>query len=260
MNKEFKFDPVKHVYTLNGKRMYGITTVLGVIGGSKTGALMQWAVNEGIKSTENWIKKNQRDLRDSAGINGVVVFADELQEALKEAKYAHRKKKEKAGEMGTDVHAEIEKTIKIWIEEGTGYSGELAVYEGIWTRKDVPEQLKHFVRWACNNKVKFLESEKQMYHENLFIAGTVDFIFEKEGKTYIGDVKTFAKMWDRTAMLQCAGYGLMYEHMYGKKIDGYCIVRLGKDGTFSEHWSKDVEGDTKGFLSAVQLFKTLENW
>ena len=61
-------------------------------------------------------------------------------------------------------------------------------------------------------------------------------------------------------MLQCAGYGLMYENMSGKKIDGYCVLLLTKKGEFKEQWSYDVEGDTNGFLAAYQLFKTLENW
>lgn len=241
MKKEFKFDPIKHTYTLDGKRMYGITTILNVISKPK---LIGWAARMAVEFLKKHFDLTGRALNEWS--------FKEWKDILERAKNAHRKKKEKAGEKGTDVHAEIEEIIKSTIaDKDKGLTG--ATTKG-------GKQIENFLDWAINNKVKFLESEKQLYHEDLFIAGTVDFIFEKEGKTYIGDVKTFAKMWDRTPMLQCAGYGLMYESMYDKKIDGYCIVRLGKDGSFSEHWGMDVSGDTKGFLAAVELFKQLKTW
>ena len=93
----------------------------------------------------------------------------------------------------------------------------------------------------------------------MWTAGTVDFLAEKDGKKFVGDVKTYDKIWDRVPFLQCAGYSLMLEEM-GHKTDSYCIIRLGKDGSFEEKWSFDTEGDRQGFLAALTLFKQLQTW
>ena len=223
---------------LDGKPMTGVTTVLSVIAKP---ALIPWAV----KMATDYIKTNckQDDL-----MRYLVNLAD-----LEAAKSAHRKKKEEAGEKGQDVHKLAEDIIKQAIKDD-GYLPPSLVSEDT--------QIQHFIDWAKNNSIKFVESEKQMYcdKDGLFVAGTVDLVFEKDCKTYIGDIKTYAKLWDRTPMLQCAAYGLMYQNMSGKQIDGYCVLLLTKTGEFKEQWSYYVEGDTKGFLAGYQLFNTLENW
>lgn len=226
----FKFNKEGHYYELDGKRMYGITNVLGVIAKP---ALIGWAARTACE----YVRDNLKTL-------------DNLEVVLAEAKNAHNRKKEAAGDKGHNTHSLIETLV---LEAIRGHGGYL---QGA---SDNP-QVQHFIDWADKNGIKFLESEKQLYNQDLFIAGTVDLVFEKNGKTYIGDIKTYAKLWDRTPMLQCAAYGLMYEKMFGKKIDGYCVLLLTKTGEFKEQWSYDVSGDTEGFLAAYKLFKTLENW
>lgn len=261
MKDAFEFDEKKHVYTLNGKKMYGITNVLSVI--SKP-ALIQWAADEACKHVVNGI---------GACIGPLGIFEGEpFDNLLKEARLAHRKKKEDAAEAGTDTHSLVENWVNWCIKE----HGGLPV---INLDIDGPDcgSIKHFCNWAAENKIRFLESEKRLYSEEMWVAGTCDLIFEKDGKTYIGDIKTYKKLWDRTPMLQCAGYGLMWEEMrhssfiaadadmsYAEwmergKIDGYCVIRI-KDGEFEVKWSYAVEDDRKGFLAALTLFKVLENW
>ena len=235
----FKFNKEGHYYELDGKRMYGITTVLGVIGKP---ALIGWAARMACEYVQEHANKVFHE--------GNFLFYEVTEEQLKEAKNTHRKKKEDAADKGHDIHETIETLVLEAIQANQGH---------IKGRSDNP-QVQHFIDWAIKNNIKFLESEKQLYNQDLFIAGTVDLVFEKDGKTYIGDIKTYAKLWDRTPMLQCAAYGLMYEKMFGKKIDGYCVLLLTKTGEFKEQWSYDVSGDTEGFLAAYKLFTTLENW
>ena len=242
--KDFKFNKEGHYYELDGKRMYGITNVLNVIAKP---ALIGWAARmacEYVKNSKVWelVPNTPRK---------IMIGDKELDTLLEEAKNAHRKKKEDAADKGHDTHSQIEEIILYALANTNGY---------ITGSKSENAQIQHFIDWAIKNNIKFLESEKQLYNEDLFIAGTVDLVFEKDGKIFIGDIKTYAKLWDRTPMLQCAAYGLMYEKMFGKKIDGYCVLLLTKTGEFKEQWSYDVSGDTEGFLAAYKLFKTLENW
>src|SRR3990167_766857 len=244
--KEFIFDEKKHVYTLDGKKLYGITNILSVI--SKP-ALIQWAANEAVKYIDN-----NRDLftegRGKPPKEYLVLDPEKFSVILGEAKTAHRKKKEDAADAGTNIHSKIEEYIELMITDQDGKPHSLNIENNT---------IQQFIDWAIKNDIKFLESEKRMYSEKLWVAGTADFIFEKDSKVYIGDIKTYKKLWDRTPMLQCAGYGLMYEEMTNKKVDGYVIIRM-KDEEFEDKWGYDVEGDTEVFLSALKLFKTLENW
>ena len=238
----FEFDPVKHVYTLDGKPLTGVTTILGVI---NKPALVAWASKmavEHIKGNSPW---------DEA--QSVYLVSES---ALDDAKQAHRRKKEDAGEKGTDLHALVEEYVKMCIAANT-----TAI---TFPPSDLPkfEPIVEFIRWAQTNKIRFLESEKRMYSRNWRLAGTADLIFEKEGKKYIGDVKTYAKIWDRVPFFQCAGYANFYEEMSEGKdhIDGYCVLRLSKDGSFESKWSFDTEGDTKAFFAAVELYRQLANY
>jgi hypothetical protein len=124
----------------------------------------------------------------------------------------------------------------------------------------MPTTITPFVNWAVENDIRFLASEKRFYSKSLLVAGTADLIFEKDGKRYVGDVKTFKKLWDRTPMFQCAGYALLAEEMGEPKFDGYCVLRLSEDGTFEAKWSYDVEGDTRAFLACVELYRQLNQW
>ncbi len=88
----FTFDEHLHVYRLNGARMYGITSVLGVIAKPM---LIPWAAGQVVE----WIKNNApKELVKGAYWYGVT------NKMLDEAKIAHRKKKESAGDIGKLVH------------------------------------------------------------------------------------------------------------------------------------------------------------
>lgn len=232
----FTFNKEKHYYELDGKRLYGITNVLGVIAKP---ALIQWAANEAVKYMEE----------NFPSIDTLMKDAHALKDVFAKAKSAHRRKKEDAATKGHNIHEEVENLIKEAIKKNGGI---------IAIEKSENPQIQKFLEWATG--IKFLASEKKMYSETHWIAGTVDMVFEKDGKTYIGDVKTYSGIYDRTPFFQCAGYALMLQEMEDLDAQGYCIVRLGKDGSFEERWSYDIEGDKVGFLAALTLFKQLESW
>src|SRR3990167_5977664 len=147
----FTFDPKKHLYELDGKPMTGVTTILSVIAKP---ALIQWAANEAVKYIE---EHSEHPVGKDYQVSVIT---------LTEAKTAHRKKKEDAGSKGTDVHKEVEGLIQDGIDNNNGY---------IFGQSD-NEQVKKFIDWATENKVKFLASEKQVYSEIHWLAGTLDFL------------------------------------------------------------------------------------
>lgn len=235
----FRFDEKKHAYFLNDKPMMGCTSVLGVIAKP---ALIGWASKMACEHI--------RDTGIEKTIDGIHYILTQGH-LIEEAKNAHRKKKEAAGESGTDLHALAEGYIRLCIDSNDGKPHAVC-----------PAGLEQFRDWAITHSVKFLATEKRMYSKTWWIAGTADIIFEKDGKKYIGDIKTYKKIWDRVPFFQCAGYANMYEEMTGGKetISGYCVLRLSKDGSFEEKWSFDIEGDTKAFFACVELYRQLQNY
>lgn len=239
MTKEFVFDEKEHAYFLDGKPLLGCTTVLGVIAKP---ALVPWAA----KMTVEYIEANCKKAKTQEG-SGYFVTKDDL----KAAKGAHNRKKEKAADDGTELHAMVEAFVKDAIENHNGQP--MGAF---------PAKIKCFVDWATKEDIRFLASEKRLYSEKLWVAGTCDLMFEKGGKRYVGDVKTYKKIWDRVPVIQTAGYALMAEEMGEEKFDGYCIICLPKEREFDEEedilWSWDTEGDREAFISAVRLHKYLK--
>ena len=238
--RNFTFNKEKHYYELDGRRLYGVTTILQVL---NKPALIPWAVKMAI----DYIKTN---CKQDELMRYLVNLAD-----LEAAKSAHRKKKEEAGAKGTDAHEIIEDTIKVSITSEKGYLPPSLI--------NVNPQVQHFIDWARNNKIQFLASEKQVYSELMWVAGTTDMVFIKDGKKYVGDVKTSSAIYPEH-FYQMAAYRMMLEEMGESDFEGSVVIRLGKDGKFNE--DKDVQfrfdyaTDRDAFLGALAIFKAGETY
>lgn len=241
--KNFTFNKEGHYYELDGKRMYGVTTVLGVIAKP---ALIPWAV----KTCVDYIKEHANIVYTDKKLDHYEITPQQLDEA----KSAHRKKKEDAGAKGTDAHAIIEGAIKAAIQINNGY---------VINNGDMPEQVQHFLDWAIKNNIQFLASEKQVYSENAWVAGTTDMVFVKDGKKYVGDVKTSSAIYTEH-FYQMAAYRMMLEEMGETDFEGSAVIRIGKDGKFNEskdvQWRYDYQTDLNAFLGALAIFKAGESY
>lgn len=252
MDKKFTFNEKTHRYFLDKKPLTGVTTILGTIAKP---ALIQWSANEAVK----YIKENLKDLK-------------QLNEILEQARYAHRKKKEKAGDIGTECHKWIENWIKgIKQNEPQG---------------DLKEMVDHFLNWVKENKIKFEVSEGRVYSEKYWYAGTMDMICEIDDKRYIGDIKTTGGIYGREPFAQCAAYRLAFEEMMGMQdFNGCVVVRIAKPSDkekieeynkqekiknnpqwrkefipFEIKFSYDYETDKKIFLAALDLYRGLQTF
>jgi hypothetical protein len=248
-----------HVYFADeeGKKKYtGITTVLGVL---NKPALVPWAARMAVEyiTTNEWTEWATNDI------------CYVKKETLEEAKTAYAKKREDGAKKGTDTHALVEEYVNECIERNGGKPFFVSIHESIQV----------FVDWARKENITFISAETPLVSQKHWIAGTADLIFEKDGKRYIGDIKTYKKIWDRQPFYQCAGYAMMYEEMNTilvvsseeqewhnsdeftntKKIAGYCVINLPKERDFIEDadimWSFDVEGDTRAFMACLEIYR-----
>jgi len=239
--KGFEYVDSGHAYYLDGKKMSGVTTVLGVLAKP---ALIGWAARMAVE----YIKESTK-VEDG--------FTESFEEAewesiLDLAKNAHAQKRDKAADRGTDVHALVEEYVKECIEEHSGYPRV-----GFPDKSD--KMFYAFVEWAQDNNIKFIASEKKIFSKKLFCAGTVDLVFEKDGRKYVGDVKTMKKLWDRTPFFQCAGYMLMLEEM-GEKFDGSCIINISKEtNKLTAYYTENHDRDKECFLAALKLYRNLKD-
>jgi len=232
---KFEFDAANHVYTLNGKNLTGVTSCLSVIAKP---ALIQWSASEAVK----YIEQKWKDLGDE--------FGKYTQEIFKDARVAHRKKKEDAGQKGTDIHAIIEQ----WINDKMAGRDTFTAHPAA--------QVQNFIDWATKNKVEFLASEKRLYSKKHWIAGTADFVCVIDGKKYVGDLKTSSNVY-KEYFFQVAAYRMMLEEMGEKGYDGSIIVNVKKDGKFNEDkdvvLSQNYEYELQAFVASLTLYRIINN-
>ena len=78
-------------------------------------------------------------------------------------------------------------------------------------------------------------SEVIMYSHKLTIAGQVDCVADYNGKLSVIDFKTANKErkedWIENYYIQTCAYAIMYEELFGKRIEQLVILMAGEDGT-----------------------------
>jgi hypothetical protein len=232
----YKFDDKKHIHTLDDKPLCGVTTALSVI--SKP-ALIQWSANMAVE----YMDTNLPVKRDG---NILSVSADDFKRVLNEAKTAHRKKRDKAGDWGTQVHEAIENWIKNGVEPKLEQENQMEVFN-------------KFKDWAKENKVEFLESEKHLYSRELWIGGIMDLVLTIDGKKYIGDIKTSSGIYQE-AFFQMGAYHLCLEEMgEADGIEGYMVINLKKDGKIDFKLATNMEINKQAFKHALSLYKIINS-
>lgn len=229
----FRFDEKTHTYWLNGQRMTGVTTVLGVIAKPM---LIGWAAN----MCADYILEHAN--KESLETNGFLIVEPHT---IEQARTAHAQKRDKRAAEGTGTHALVEQYVKMCISDN---SGEAVPY----VTDD--HQLHQFVEWAVTNKVTFLESEKVMYHPDWFVGGTTDLLFVLNGQKYIADVKTSKAVYYE-AHIQMSAYRAMLETMGESDIHGSVIIHLPPSGTLQTYYHFDYETNLEVFKSALTIYR-----
>jgi len=236
--KEYRFDDKKHLHTLGGKPLTGVTTVLGVV--SKGDGLIQWSANEAIKYV---FEHSEERYNEEDEVCRLITFSE-----LAAAKTAWKITRDTAGTQGTDVHALIEEIIKDSIKNSDGF---------IRTGKNPNQQVQNFIDWSIHNRIKFLESEKNIWSEELWIGGIVDFVCQIGDDVFVGDIKTSKQIYP-TNYWQTSAYQFCLQEMgLYPKIKGFKVIRLGKDGSFEVGENYAYDDNISGFKSALNVYRKL---
>lgn len=200
---KIEFKESNHSYTLKGKRLPGVTTIIGKAY-DKSGVLMAWQLNETIAS----LLANKDRLIDAT-------TDVEIKEILAEAKTAAADKRDLAAEIGTAIHAWVESYIKGEIPE---MPDDDKVAEGV----------NNFMKWFDASGIKLKEAEKIVYSKKHKFVGTLDITGERDGKNYLLDIKTGNAIYPEYR-IQTAAYLKADEEERKIKYSGRIILRISKE-------------------------------
>lgn len=230
---EIHFDPKTHSYFLDGIRIPGVTETLKIL--SKP-ALIPWAVGMACEAVLDCWKP------------GKTYTLEKILESVERAKRAYRVKRDAASYIGAECHDWIRRYIK--------------------EKRDIPfpedptskEVVSRFVKFANDNDLEFIESERILYSRTFGYAGTTDFIAKSDGRLFVGEIKTASGIYVE-ASLQSAAYRYAYaeEHSIPKEDIDNVIVRIGKEGDFETLKISGDESDEymEVFLGLLKAFKIL---
>ena len=234
--KRYEFNKDRHLHLLDGKLLTGCTTVLSILAKP---ALISWAAKMAVEYIrENIVKFDITDL-------------SQLEQLLSEAKKAYAKKKETAGDYGTKVHEKISLLISEAITLNKGFVKK--------DRKCKEKSIQNFIDWAIENKIKFLETEKNVYSEKLWTGGIIDMVAVIDNKTWLIDIKTSGSGIYPENFAQMAGYHLMLNEMgLYPEIAGYIVLNLKEIGEIMEKRSISNEDNIKFFLACLTIYRQQE--
>lgn len=241
---ELCFDTHRHIYTVDKKKIPGVTSIVGVL---DKPALKFWAVNMAMEVLEERIHP------------GVPLDEMDKVQLIEDAKKAHTKRMNKAADIGTLTHNWIDKFIKAGLAKE-----KLPAYP---TNPQMKRCIKAFISWTQEHNVKFKASEQKVYSKKHKFAGTFDAIAIVDGKKCIIDFKTSNALYDEM-FLQATAYLIAKEEEDKKSIaGGVILLRLSK--TEKDNKGKDIEpfearqvprsaltnGLSEVFLACLEIYK-----
>lgn len=255
----FEFNEKNHAYKLDGKRLTGVTTILGIADFGKSDGLIQWTANQAV----DYIKNNSYKAKGTENI----VLGNEF--ILENAKTAWKRTRDKAGDIGSIVHKLIEIYVKNKIDK-TEFHYERAKEDALLESntelteeedKKIFPMFEQFLNWEKEENIEFLLSEQKLYSRKHWFAGTVDLVFKKDGNIYIGDIKTSRDIYI-THFIQMGGYQIMLEELNKiKYCAGYCVInipkRIKKDGTGTKKvkFVSNPDVYVEAFLHCLGLYR-----
>ena len=105
------------------------------------------------------------------------------------------------------------------------------------------------------DNIRFLETI--MYSHNLKLVGQVDCIGEYNGKLSVIDFKSSNKAkeesWIENYFIQTTAYAMMFEELYGEKIEQLVILIASEDGT-SQSFVKETKDYKEKLSVAIEDF------
>ena len=258
----------KHLHTLDGVAMTGVSSVVGVLAKPLTWWASSLAVAkfgwikklDSRKSTKEEVEKNAIERLNVAinRLNEIKELSDEQYLSLLDEAYkAHSVKLEKSAKKGTDLHEVLERFVK------SEMGKEVKLTE------EETKLIQPFIDWSKENVKKFIASEAHCFSSRLFVGGIVDVVAElNDGTLAIIDFKSADKAYDNH-FIQASGYAILAEEnglfdktgQMNKKLEGkitkLIVVPFGAEVVVPQIKVGVVEEYKRGFESAVVLYRLL---
>lgn len=245
---EIEFKDSGHRYSVNGKPVKGVTTILAATVAKPF--LMTWAANLAVETFRDTL------MAHFAG-GGAWDGFDPLG-ASQLAKTAHTRKKEAGADTGTLVHD--------WIE---GYlKGNMPLPP---TDPQALLCVESFLGWEIANKPHWLYSEKLVYSRQHDYCGTIDAGAVIAGKVARIDFKTSdpKKEWKNNRptgklepypehWLQIGGYEQADAEESNVSADEHRLLYIQKNGLLAEFVSNKVTLHAEGFVAAKTYHDKLQ--
>jgi len=192
--------PTQIYKTKDGKRVPGVTTVIGQLGWSKN-PLMYWACQQGQK---------YHDIPTYEALN---------------------KEREAAANAGTVTHEMIDCDLKKKKFDGSKYSPE--------TLSKAETGFLNYLEWKRGANLEVIESETPLVSEQHRYGGTIDCPSIIRDKFTILDWKTSNGIYE-DYLIQIAAYGVLWQENFPEQPvkGGYDLLRISKEtGAFAHyHW------------------------
>lgn len=269
----------EHAYYLLGsdgseEKQDGVTSVVHII--DKSEALIPWGV-------KMMYEKALRTIPGTRTAGAVVMSEQELEKWLLEAKSAHKEKLEEAGKTGHIAHNWIEQYIKLIILGEIHLAAEMRVILPFDER--AAQACKAAFTWMDRHNVRWLGTERKIYHREHKYAGTMDGICLCDScddihccpepftdRMTVADWKTSNYLY-LEYLLQTAAYQAAYndeviafnknndpDYVQPLAVDRW-VIRLGKDDGEFEAWHlqwHNFEEDFGGFLATLDLTRRVK--
>jgi hypothetical protein len=226
-------------YKHKGRDLPSVTTVCGIL---EKQALLPWAVN----ATANYIMQEiEPYLVDSDLVDDMKPYydinADSLNSIIEASKKNYRKVSARAMNIGSAVHAAIERYLNLGQEPEAPSDDVLSAFLG-------------FLDWMSEHKVETIHAEQTVYSE--MYAGTTDLVAMLDGVKYVVDFKTYNETSSTQPPYPEAKYQVAAYRNCIEGTEGCGLLYLGKS-TGKMVWvdtSNTYEKDLRIFNHLVEIF------
>jgi hypothetical protein len=261
---ELRYDVKNHEYLLvteDGlEQLPSVTHICHLL--DKSQVLMPWATK----------CMYQEILEKVTNLDGTVVVSwTEFEKIVKEAKTAHKRQLEKAGDVGSQAHNWIESYSKSLIDDAAAAT-QLII-------DNTPEDMKAksaciaFLDWSVKHNVRPICAERKVFSLKYRYAGTMDGTClidscdnpeccPKEFKDHLAiiDYKTSNYLYDEF-VLQVASYKQAYQEETGEQIEDCFLIKLNKDDAEFTVWHmgpETFEDDWAAFKSLLDAYRAMQ--
>jgi hypothetical protein len=234
-----EYDDAKHVYTLNGEKLFGVSSV-AKIGEDAWGPASWWGWKVGYEGAiEVFYSDYKWETED--------LKPETMREELKARKLTPNHKRDKAAKRGTAIHDALEVLAQ---------KGEVPILE------QFPEEEQGYVKglcsWYLDYKPEFVATEVQVVSEEYGFAGRYDVRCKIGDELALVDLKTSKRVYPLSHFVQLAGYELASVEMGYPPTDAQYVLRVDKDGSYEFVRSVCYGQDFLDYLAASKAIKRIK--